>query len=107
MVLLGIAPRWSYVDVEPDRLVVRLSWAFRATIDRSTVRSVEPDDDRVLGWGAHGWRGRWLVNASSTGIVRLELDPAARARVAGVPVRLRTLRISLVDPDGFRSAVAG
>ena len=38
-----------------------MGWAFRATIDRSRdhARCAE-DTDRVLGWGAHGWRGVWL-----------------------------------------------
>ncbi len=31
----------------------------------------------------------------------MKTNPAARARVVGVPVRLRLLSISLEDPDAF------
>jgi len=41
---------------------------------------------------------------SSSGIVRIVLDPPGHARVFGVRVRLRVLRVALEDPDGFRLA---
>ncbi|GAA0926181.1 hypothetical protein [Pseudonocardia zijingensis] len=53
----------------------------------------------VLGVGVHGWGGRWAVNGSRAGAVRL--DPPSRARVCGIPVGLRTLWLSLADPDEF------
>lgn len=61
---IGIRPHNSYVEVDPERVQVRMGWSFRATLPRSSVRSVEPDHDRVAAWGVHGWRGRWLVNGS-------------------------------------------
>ena len=105
MVVLGLRPANSFVDVADDSISVRMGWAFRATIDRSSIRSVDDDHDRVWGWGAHGWRGRWLVNGSSSNIVRVEIDPPATARTIGVPVTLRTLRVSLEDPAGFTAAL--
>ena len=51
--------------------------------------------------GAHGFRGRWLVNGSSEGIVQLTIDPPARAYVMGVPITLRTLDISVTDPQAL------
>jgi hypothetical protein len=105
MAVFGVTPGNSFVEVAPNEVIVRLGWAFRARIPRSSIRSVEPDRARVTGWGAHGWRGEWLVNGSSKGIVRIVIDPPASASCAGVPVKLRTLRVSLVDPDGFRAAV--
>jgi hypothetical protein len=58
----------------------------------------------------HGWNGRWLVNGSSHGIVRVDFDPGQRAWVCGVPVHLRTLWLGLEDPDalpaGLRRASA-
>lgn len=80
-----------------------MGWGFRAEIPRPAVRDIGPDDAAVLGWGVHGWRGRWLVNGSSSGLVSLEIEPAVRAWVMGMPVRLRTLRLSLVAPDEFMS----
>jgi hypothetical protein len=106
MVVLGLTSGNSYVDVSASDLVVRLGWAFRATVPRSSVQSVAPDHDRVWGWGAHGWKGRWLVNGSSSGIVRIELEPAGRARVAGFAVSLRELRVSVDDPAGLERALA-
>ena len=60
----------------------------------------------MTGWGAHGWRGEWLVNGSSSGIVRIELEPPGRAKVCGVPVELRVLRVSVEDPAGLRQCLA-
>ncbi len=107
MVVLGILRRWSYVEVDEVAVRVRLSWAFTSTFDRGSVRAAAPYRGRVLGWGAHGWRGRWLVNGSSSGIVEVELDPEGRARVTGVPVRLRTLLVAVDDPDGLIAELSG
>lgn len=98
---VGLLSRWSGVDVEPDVVRVRMGWAFRATIARTSIRAARRDTDRVLAWGVHGARGRWLVNASSRGVVRLDLEPPARAQVIGFPVRLRTLRVGVADPVGL------
>lgn len=101
-VLLGMSKLSSHVVIDDEQVAVRMSWAFNATIERSTITRahVEP---RRLWWsiGVHGWRGRWLVNGSSDGIVWLEIEPPARGRVLGVPVRLRTLGVSVDAPDGF------
>jgi hypothetical protein len=67
---------------------------------------VAVDPQRVGSWGVHGWRGRWLVNGSSENVVRIELDPPARARVLGFPVRLTQLRVSIVRPDDLIDALA-
>ena len=41
---------------------------------RSAISSPGHDTDRVLGWGAHGWAGNWLVNGSSSNIVRFDVE---------------------------------
>jgi hypothetical protein len=46
-----------------------------------------------------------LVNTSSKGLVRIVLDPPARATVCGVPVTVTVLRLGLAEPDAFLSAV--
>jgi hypothetical protein len=106
MAVLGLTPGNSHVDVFEDRVEVRMGWAFRATIERSSIQSVSDDHESVTGWGAHGWRGVWLVNGSSSGIVRVELEPSGRARVCGFPVELRVLRVSVEDPAGIRECLA-
>lgn len=103
--LLGTGPRASAVVVSPDSIDVRMGWAFTAHIPTGTIQVAEPDTAPILGWGVHGWRGRWLVNGSAHGLVRLRIEPVAQARVLGFPVRLSVLRLSLVDPDGFLAAV--
>ncbi|MGD9996184.1 MAG: hypothetical protein AB7L17_06205 [Ilumatobacteraceae bacterium] len=100
MAIIGITRRASYVRLDHRTLHVRLSWAFRAAIPRSAIQHARHDTGRVWGWGAHGWRGEWLINGSSSRIVRIDIDPAVRARLlVVVPVRLRTLRVSVERPD--------
>lgn len=72
--------------MEDGNLRVQMGWGFRATIPLSSIKKAEPNHDTVYGWGVHGWRGRWLVNGSSKGIVKLTLDPRVRAYVAGVQI---------------------
>jgi hypothetical protein len=97
--LLGSGRRFSRVIMCDDVISVKMGWSFRAEIPRANITSASAVDRRVYGWGAHGWNGRWLVNGSSKGLVTLEIDPAVRARVCGVPVKLRQLTVSLVDPQ--------
>jgi hypothetical protein len=109
MVLVGFRRANSFVDVGAADVTIRMGragWGFRATLRRDGITSVTDDHDRVLGWGVHGWRGVWLVNGSSSRIVRIEVDPPTRARVMGIPVRLRALRVSVDDPAGLRAALA-
>jgi hypothetical protein len=104
---LGASSHRDFVDVDREKLNVRLGWLFRATIPRSAVASGHHHADMYGGWGAHGWRGRWLVNGSSKGIVELDLKPRQRAWLLGVlPIRLRSLYVSLNDPNGFLTALS-
>jgi hypothetical protein len=105
MVVLGIVPEHCRVEVDDGELRVRMAWAFSLDVPRVKVRSVAPDRGRVWGWGAHGWRGKWLVNGSSSGLVRIELDPPGRGRVAGVGVEVRVLVVSVEDPDALIAAL--
>ena len=59
----------------------------------------------MWGWGVHGWRGEWLVNGSSSGLVRIELDPPVRARMLIVRVTVRVLRVAVEDPAGLVAAL--
>ncbi|MCC6756004.1 MAG: hypothetical protein IT199_06495 [Solirubrobacterales bacterium] len=101
-----MGPGRSWVAVDGDRVEVRMGWAFRAAFPSASVRAAARDRLPFLGWGVHGWRGRWLVNGSSRGLVRLDLDPAGRARVLGVPVRLQQLWVSLEEPARLLDALA-
>ena len=104
--LLGAGRRFSRIDVSDTEVDVRLGWAFRGVVPRSAIVRVSRWDGRVLGWGAHGWRGRWLVNGSSKGILILHIDPPTKGRVAGVKVNVAELALSFEDPEGFLAAIA-
>ncbi|MEO6651246.1 MAG: hypothetical protein ABIP17_01145 [Ilumatobacteraceae bacterium] len=82
-------------------MAIRMGWAFRARVTRGSISGVADDHERVLGWGVHGWNGRWLVNGSSSGLVRIDVDPPARGRVLGFPVRIRQVRVSVDEPAGL------
>lgn len=106
-IAFGMGPRTSHVTVTADEFHVVMGWAFRGRIARSAVVDARPArTPLILGVGVHGWAGRWAVNGSRAGAVRLEVNPPAHAHVCGVPVRLRTLWLSLADPDGFLAALA-
>ena len=108
MMPMLLGPRHSYVRVDDDRVSVRMGlggWAFAARVPRSSLTEVKRVAGPVLGWGVHGWRGLWLVNGSSKGLVRMTTDPRVRGRCLGFPLRIRQLTVSLADPDGFVRAL--
>ena len=102
---LGMGPRFSSVELEGDTLRVRMGWAFRASIPVRQVAAVEPRQGFPGGIGVHGWRGRWLVNGATTGLLALTIDPPVRALATGIPVHLRQLILSLEDPDALVAAL--
>lgn len=102
---LGLGPRFSRAELGGGRLVVRMGWGFQARAPLSAVRDCAPSSGLVGGIGIHGWRGAWLVNGAASGLVTIRFEPTQRARVLGVPVALRALRISLEDPEGFLAAL--
>jgi hypothetical protein len=104
--LLGMGPRCSRVELGDTELHVRMGWGFDARIPLANVTRVGPADRPFFAWGVHGWRGRWLVNGSSEGIVAVEIDPPVRGRtLCCFPLRLRTVYVSLTDPDALIAAV--
>jgi hypothetical protein len=107
MVILGVVAEQCRVEVDDGELRVRMAWLFRLDVPRAYVRSVARDDRQMFGWGsgAHGWRGKWLVNGSSSGHVRIDLDPPGRGRVAGLPVQVRELVVSVEDRDALVGAL--
>ncbi|MCC6705858.1 MAG: hypothetical protein IT334_13350 [Thermomicrobiales bacterium] len=58
-----------------------------------------------MGWGVHGWRGKWVVNGSDDGIVKLTISPQIHARTLIFAITLRELYLSLEDPEGFLAAL--
>nr|MDQ3826968.1 hypothetical protein [Actinomycetota bacterium] len=102
----GMGPAQSGIEVTFEELRVQMGWAFRANISIRAVRHAEQSvPPLILGWGVHGWAGRWLVNGSRKGVVRIEIDPVARGRVMGIPVRLARLLVSVAQPEKFVDTV--
>jgi hypothetical protein len=58
----------------------------------------------VSGIGVHGFGSSWLVNGSHRSICRLELE-GAPARVLGIPLTLRTLRLGVAERAEFLAAL--
>lgn len=103
MSVLAVPEASRYAVLDDDVLRVRLGWTFRLTAPRESLVAALRDRGRITGIGAHGWRGTWLVNTGARGLVRLELDPPARATLCGVPVTVRVLRLGLAEPEAFLS----
>jgi hypothetical protein len=111
LTLVGIGPRSSGVEVDSDEIRVRMGSAFRLDIPRGSVRSVSRDP--ALGGqatgGVHGLSGRWTVNGSADGLVELAIEPPCyTGRGLGTlfrKVKVKSLTVSLVDPDGFIAAL--
>ena len=106
MVVLGMGPRGSRVEIDGGTVRIRMGWAFRLRFARADIASAALDTARVGGWGVHGWRGVWLVNGSSKGIVRIDLRERVRGYVMGIPVKIRAVRVSVEDPDALVAAFA-
>ena len=101
-----MGPKHSEISIEDGNLHVSVGWGFRATIPLTSIKEAEPTHERFYSAGVHGRRGRWLVNGSTKGIVELTIDPPVRAHAIGRPTTLRTLLVSVTDPDALISAVA-
>lgn len=109
--LLGIGPGSSGVEVDADRIRVRMGWGFRLDIPRSSVRSAARSRARLRGTrGVHGMAGRFVVNGSADGLVELTIEPPCflerRLSTLFRRERVSSLTVSLADPDGFLAAVA-
>ncbi len=100
-----LPPSDAFVEVDGGEVRVRMGWALRARFPRAAIATVADHRAIPLSRGVHGWAGRWLVNGSGDGVLAIGLAPAQRARVLGVPVRLRTLLVSVEDPAGVRAAL--
>jgi hypothetical protein len=102
-----MGPAFSRLRVGDGVLQVRMGWAFGASVPLSVIKAAFRRKNAWGGVGVHGWKGRWLVNGSVAGIVRICIDPETRARMSGFTVRLHTLDVSVEDPDGLIAAITG
>ncbi|MGB0101521.1 MAG: hypothetical protein WBP61_14685 [Nocardioides sp.] len=98
MLLTLSGPR---VEVTRTALIVSLGWTFRVAVPRVAIESVDSVPWRRLSIGAHGWRGRWLVNTAGGPLVRVRIAPATPGRLLGVPIPIRELTLSIDDVAAF------
>jgi hypothetical protein len=102
---VGLPPSSAYITVSPERVEVRMGWAFRSSFPRSAIASVTAPEIRPFSRGVHGFGGRWLVNGSGNGIVSIQLSPRQPAYVMGFPLRVRELMVSVADPPLLAEAL--
>lgn len=100
-----LRPSSAYVIVDGDNVEVRMGWAFRSRFPRAAVASAAETHRSVMSRGVHGFASRWLVNGSSEGLLTIEMASRQRAYVMGLPVRLRTLIVSVDEPAALASAL--
>jgi hypothetical protein len=99
--ILLLPPRVSYLRIEGDVVKLRLGWAFRTKFRRSDVTDVA-NHRPVVSVGAHGWKGRWIVNGAHRPIAMIRLAQPVRGRVVGFPVIVREIWVSVDDRDVLR-----
>lgn len=102
--VLLIGPKSQEILIDHANLKLRMGWAFQTTVPLTSIITARPVERRVYGWGVHGWRGKWLVNGSSSGLVEIHIDPAERAWSGPIPIKLRRLTVSVTEPEQFAAA---
>ena len=109
MILMGMGPGLSRIEVGDGTLRVVMGWGFamRAPLEEIESATVE---DRPISWrfgiGVHGWPGEWAVNASRRNHVLIKFKRAQRARVIGFPVRVRVLHLSPAEPEALVASLS-
>lgn len=106
-VAVGLGPKRSEVRVEAGTLHVKMGWAFDAHIPLASITSAERADDRAFTLGVHYSHGRWLVNGSGKGLVALTIEPPVEAKAVTRSISLRSLCVSVTDPDALIAACSG
>jgi hypothetical protein len=99
------AARPPRVELTDDSLSVRLGLAWSVEVPRTSIRGARCEQRGSISIGAHGFRGRWLVNTVGRNLATVVLDPPARGRCLGVPVTVRELTLSLEDPAALVDAL--
>ena len=105
----GASEERSYVEVDEDE--VRFRFGFRPmcrlAIPREEIESAGESSWPTL--GGIGWRLNFRGTAglvgSRQGIVELTLATPIRARIAGLPVKLRRVFVSVEEPEALLAAL--
>ncbi|MGL6234318.1 MAG: hypothetical protein ACRC20_03145 [Segniliparus sp.] len=103
---LGAGPKRTLIRVAEGTLQVKHGWIFRIDVPLASVESARRTNRRPLAWGVHTFSGGWLVNGSRDGVV--EIGFASPVKPAKAPLfnwPVRSLALSLEDPEGFLAAL--
>ena len=101
---LGLGPKSSEVRIEDGTLHVKMGWAFEAHIPVASIIRAAASEERAFTAGVHYSNGRWLVNGSRKGLVALTIEPPVQAKVPMMSTTLRSLVLSVTDPDALIAA---
>lgn len=101
LALLGGTRDVSYVEVEPDTVTFRFG-SFEARIPRENVSGAARVRWPLL--GGIGWRagpGAVGLIGSRQNVVEVRLHQPHRVRVLWIPVKARSVYVSLENPEAF------
>ncbi|HJT37387.1 MAG TPA: hypothetical protein VJ818_03090 [Actinomycetota bacterium] len=108
--LVGAGSERTYMEVEGGRFRVRFGPSFSMDAPLDSISSAERIEGSILhkvmrGVGVHGLDGHWAVNAAAEPIVRLHFREPQRARILGLPSKIKTLDVSPDDPTLFLAGI--
>lgn len=106
LTVLGAGPRLSGIEVDGGAVTIRMGWVFSVRIPLDHVARVSPQGAVWWAIGVHtNLTGRWVVNGSPRGMVRIDVAPPIRGRFMGLPVRVSRVDVSAEDPDALLAAL--
>jgi hypothetical protein len=107
LVPLGGTAAGSFVDVTPERVRVRFGFLFDAEFPQAAIATASPFD--YPWYGSVGWRtdfgGTLGLIGAHEGVVQLTLRTPQTMKLGPFPLKIKTLRVSLEEPDAFLAAV--
>jgi len=106
---MGLGPKQTWILLDGDALHIKHGWMFRIDVPVKDVKSAHLMSARPLAWGIHPMGDAWMVNASRDGIVELKFAHAVTSKSVKLMSsswgEVRTLYLSLADPDSFIAAL--
>jgi hypothetical protein len=107
--VMGMGPKRTMIRVAGNMLHVKHGWAFQLDVPLDTITFARRISRRPSSWGVHSGGDVWMVNASRDGIVELKLARPLTSKSVKLQSNrwgeVRSLYLSLTDPDGFIAAL--
>src|SRR3712207_1765470 len=107
LALFGGTSEDSFAEIRDDAVRFRFGWAFDETVPLTEVADARPTTWPL--WAGIGWRitmrGRIGLIGSRRGVVDVRLRSARRVRLVIIPWRCRGIAVSLIDGEGFVTAL--